>query len=231
MDFTRFECLTFDCYGTLIDWESGILGALRPILGAHGIDRSDDDVLEMYGELESSAQGDEFRPYADVLRAVMDGVASRTGFQLAPGERDALVASIGSWPAFPDTRESLAALKKRYRLYVLSNIDDNLFARTAPTLATAMDGVITAQQVQSYKPDPAHFRTFLERTGVSPDRVLHIAQSLYHDIPPARDAGMSTVWVNRRAGRPGGGATPPSSATPDLEVPDLATLVRLVKAV
>jgi 2-haloacid dehalogenase len=230
LDFSQFRFVTFDCYGTLIDWEAGIIGALQPVLRAHGRPLTDDEVLELYGELEPLAQSGDFMPYAEVLRQVMEGVAGRLGFDLVAGERDALVDSIGDWPAFPDTVDALSVLASRYRLWVLSNIDDALFARTAPRLGVDLDGVITAQQLRSYKPAPAHFSTLLERTGTSPQRVLHVAQSLFHDIAPARALGFTTVWVNRRGDRPGRGATPPSGARPDLEVPDLATLAGRVAA-
>ncbi len=229
MDFDRFDTLTFDCYGTLIDWESGILAALRPVLETHGVTASDDEILERYGAAESAVQGGAFLPYADVLRRVMDRIAEQAGIALAAGERDALVDSVGRWPAFPDTPDALAALKRKYRLVVVSNIDDDLFARTAPNLGVEMDDVITALQVRSYKPAPAHFERMLERTGAAKEKVLHVAQSLFHDIAPARALGFATVWVNRRAGKGGGGATPRADARPDLEVPDLATLVRLVE--
>jgi 2-haloacid dehalogenase len=230
MDFSHFHYLTFDCYGTLIDWETGILDALHPVLAAHGCEVADEALLEMYGSIESAAQEGEFMAYEDVLLRVMDGLGEQLGFQPSPEERRTLVESIGRWPAFADTTASLAALKIRYDLWILSNIDDDLFARTSPSLGVAMDGLVTAQQIRSYKPSPLHFTTMLERTGTRPDRVLHVAQSLFHDIPPAREVGMATVWVNRRTGRGGSGATPPSAAVPDLEVPDLATLVRMVFA-
>jgi len=230
MDLSHYHYLTFDCYGTLIDWEAGILHAVRPILDGRGHKLDDDELLESYGRLESTAQAGEFASYEDVLVRVMDGLAAELGFEPTPAERRALVDSIGDWPAFPDTTASLAALKVRYDLWILSNVDDDLFARTAPSLGVAVDGLVTAQQIRSYKPAPLHFTTMLERTGASPDRVLHVAQSLFHDISPAREVGLGTVWVNRRSGRSGSGATPPSAARPDLEIPDLATLVRMVFA-
>jgi len=229
MNLDGFQALTFDCYGTLVDWEAGIVAALKPVVQANGTDLSDDEVLELYGEMEPRAQTGEFLPYADVLRRVMDAVADRLGFELIAGERDALVDSIGDWPVFADTPAALRSLKKRYQLWVLSNIDDSLFARTSPRLGVELDGVITAEQLRSYKPAPAHFTKLLERTGTNPHRVLHVAQSLYHDIAPASALGFATVWVNRRADRPGGGATPASAARPDLEVHDLATLVRAIE--
>jgi 2-haloacid dehalogenase len=230
MDFERFSVLTFDCYGTLIDWEHGIANALRPVLESHGVRQSDDEILERFGAVESAVQQGEFLSYAEVLRRVMDRIAERLGFQLGPGERDALVASMGRWPAFADVPLALRRLKARYRLVVVSNVDDALFARTAPNLGVEMDDVVTAEQVRSYKPAPAHWERMLERTGAARDEVLHVAQSLFHDIAPAKALGFATVWVNRRAGRSGSGATPPSTIRPDLEVPDLASLVRLVEA-
>ena len=227
LDLQRFEVLTFDCYGTLIDWEAGILAALRPLLETHGVRPADEDILGLFGAIESDVQAGAFLPYAEVLRRVLERMAGRLGVALRGGERDALVESIGRWPPFPDTADALAALQGRYRLGVLSNVDDDLFARTAPHLGVEMDHVITALQVRSYKPAPAHWQRMLERTGATKDRVLHVAQSLFHDIAPARALGFGTVWVNRRAGRAGSGATPPSAVRPDLEVPDLATLARL----
>jgi 2-haloacid dehalogenase len=226
MDFDRFEILTFDCYGTLVDWEAGILAAIRPVLRAHALTLSDDAVLALYAEIEPSVQAAEFLPYAEVLRRVMDGMGERLRFRPTPHERNALVDSIGDWPAFPDTPAALALLKRRYKLYVLSNVDNDLFARTAPHLGVTLDGVITAQQVRSYKPAPGHFKALLQQTGAAKEQVLHVAQSLFHDIVPARQLGFATVWVQRRAS--GGGATPPAEASPDLVVADLAELARLV---
>lgn len=228
MDFGTFRIMSFDCYGTLVDWETGILTALRPVLEAHGKRVSDDDVLELFGAIEPQVQSGEFLPYAEVLRRVMDGVGERSGFEPTVRERNALVDSIGDWPVFPDTASSLRELKSYYRLYILSNVDDDLFARTAPGLGVEMDGIITAQQLRSYKPAPAHFTALLERTGALPSSVVHVAQSLFHDIGTAKSLGFGTVWVNRRGDRAGAGATPLSVARPDLEVSDLASLAALV---
>jgi 2-haloacid dehalogenase len=230
LDFDRFTYLTFDCYGTLIDWERGILAALRPVLDRHGIAIADDAALELYGELESAAERGPYRAYRDLLATVMDGFGERLGFVPSADERAALAVSVGDWPPFPDTVEALRALTDRFRLVILSNIDDDLFALSARHLGVAFAAVVTAQQVGSYKPDPRNFRTLLARLGTTPDRVLHVAQSLFHDIAPANALGLTTVWVNRRHDRPGSGATPPATARPDLEVPDLRTLARLASA-
>ncbi|HEY8290915.1 MAG TPA: haloacid dehalogenase type II [Thermomicrobiales bacterium] len=227
LDFDRFTHLTFDCYGTLIDWERGILAALRPVLDHHGIALSDDAALEHFGAYESAAERGPYRRYLDVLATVMDGFGARFGFMPSADERAALAASVGDWPPFPDTVEALQSLGRRFRLVILSNIDDDLFAGSAKHLGVAFAAVITAEQVGSYKPDPRNFRALIERLDVAPDRILHVAQSLFHDIAPANALGLTTVWVNRRHDRPGSGATPPATARPDLEVPDMRTLAQL----
>jgi len=226
LDFARFEVLTFDCYGTLIDWETGIWDALRPVLARHGAALGREEALEMHGALEAEAERPPYREYKSVLRAVLEGIGRRAGFTPSEAERDAFARSVGEWPAFPDSPAALRALKERYRLAIVSNVDDDLFAATALRLGIAFDWIVTAEQARSYKPSSANFLLALERIGLPHDRVLHVAQSLYHDIAPANALGLATVWVNRRQGRSGHGATPAAKATPDLEVPDLRTLAR-----
>jgi len=228
LDFSQYRVLTFDCYGTLIDWERGILNALRPVLDRHDIMMADDEALELFGELESAAERGPYLTYHEVLTVVLAGAAERLGFTLAGDERLALADSVGDWPPFPDSVEGLQSLAQHFKLVILSNVDDNLFAESAKHLKTEFAEVITAQQVGSYKPNRRNFEVALERVGVPKEQVLHVAQSLFHDIEPANDIGLTTVWVNRRHDRPGSGATPVASAQPDLEVPDLRTLARLV---
>ncbi len=223
-----FEVLTFDCYGTLIDWEQGIRSALRPLLSRHQIDLADDALLELYGSLESQAEKGAYQPYKSVLRAVMEGFAERFAFSPTPTELDSLAASVKEWPPFPDTVEGLRTLHERFKLAIISNIDDDLFAQSARHLQVPFDWVITAEQVGSYKPSAQNFHVALERIGRPTDAILHVAQSLYHDIVPAKQLGLSTVWVNRRHGKASPGATPPTQAVPDLEVPDLRTLVTTI---
>ncbi len=228
LDFSRFQVLTFDCYGTLINWEAGILGAVRPLLAAHGQQPTDSEILELYSELEPAAQGGEYLRYREVLRAVVQGFGRRLGFAVSPAEADSLPDSLPDWKPFPDTVEALGRLKRRYQLAVVSNIDDDLFAHTAKHLQVSFDHVITAQQCRSYKPSLNNFRTAMARIGVPPDRILHVAQSLFHDVVPARSLGLATVWVNRRNLRAGATATRSADVRPDLEVPDLKTLADLV---
>ena len=230
IDFTAKRVLTFDCYGTLIDWERGILTALRPILAAHGVVAGDDELLTLYGELESTAEQGAYRPYRDLLMGVSHQLGARLGILVSEAESAGFADSVGDWPVFPDTPAALVALKGRFGLAIISNVDDDLFARTHEKLGTTFDWVVTAEQVRSYKPSLNNFRQALSRIGQPTEYVLHVAQSLFHDHGPAKQLGLETVWVNRRHGRPGPGATPPAPALADLEVPDLAALVRLAEA-
>jgi len=238
-DFTRFEALTFDCYGTLIDWERGILTALRAALEGDRRGASagpapeealppDERLLELYARIEPSIQAGAFRPYREILEDVVRTLGRELGLTVGDEAAARFGASVGAWPPFPDSGESLSRLSARYRLAIVSNVDDDLFAGSAAALGIDFDEVVTAQQVGSYKPSPAHFHEVLKRLDLPKERVLHVAQSLFHDIGPARELGFTTVWVNRRAGKAGGGATAPSTATPDFEVPDLRALSGLL---
>ncbi len=223
---SRFRALTFDCFGTLIDWETGILSALRPILAAHNKSIEDGQLLELYAEFEAQAEQGRYQPYRDVLGYVVHAMGQRLGFTPSLEEEKSLAASLRNWKPWPDTVTALQQLKTRFQLAVLSNVDDDLFIPTAHKLQTKFDHVITAQQAQCYKPCLNLFRLGLSRIGVAPEQVLHVAQSVYHDVEPAKSLGMATVWVNRPSARPGVGAVRASSAKPDWEIPDLATLAR-----
>jgi 2-haloacid dehalogenase len=227
IDLTSYTTLTFDCYGTLIDWESGIANALRPILVNHHIEKSDDEILEIFGALESEAQRP-YKSYRDVLALVAQGAGERLGFTPTDEELSAFSTSVLKWPAFPDSADALMRLSSHYDLVILSNVDDDLFQQgSAPKLGVDFHAVITAEQVGSYKPDPGNFQHLLAELDRPKEQTLHVAQSLFHDIAPAKDAGLTTVWINRRHGREGFGATPPQAATPDLELPDMATLANM----
>jgi 2-haloacid dehalogenase len=228
MDFSRFTTISFDCYGTLIDWESGILPALRAVLRSHGQSLPDAAILELYGELEAEAESGPYQSYRDVLQSVVQAFAERLHFEASSDEIRSLHESVRAWPPFPDTVPALRELQKRYKLVVISNIDDDLFAETRKHLDVEFDGVITAEQARSYKPSINNFQMALRTLAISPDRLLHAAQSVYHDVAPARSLGISTVWVNRKSARPGIGAVRASAGRPDLEVPDLASLAAAV---
>ncbi len=229
-DFSKFECLTFDCYGTLINWETGILAALKPLLAAHNRELGDQKLLELYGNLEAQAEAGEYRSYRQILRFVTQRIGSRLSFALHENEIDTLPNSLPRWPAFPDTVEALQRLKSRYKLAIISNTDEDLFAETAKTLEVPFDFVITAQQAHSYKPSHHNFELALQTIGLPRERILHCAQSIFHDIVPARQLSIANVWVNRRAGRAGSGATRPAQETPDLTVMSLKELADLATA-
>jgi len=229
LNFEQFEALTFDCYGTIIDWESGILAGVRIILEAHDADDQDDNrILEQFGLLEAVAETGAFRPYRSVLEEVAFGFGEVFGFATSREEARNFAESVSCWPPFSDSVTALQLLSSRYRLAIVSNVDDDLFAKSAQKIGVVFEQVVTAEQVRSYKPNLTHFHEVFRRLNLPPERVLHVAQSLYHDIGPAAELGLKSVWVNRRAGKDGGGATKPSSAIPDLEVPDLMALVNVV---
>ncbi len=229
MDLSRFEVLTFDCYGTLIDWELGILSTLQPLLRRYDKQLCDEKVLSIYARLEQRAEDGDYRPYHEILQQVVQDFGTELGFTPTATETKCLSRSIIDWPPFPDTVQGLKRLKERYRLGILSNIDEDLFKGTSRHLGVSFDWVITAEQVRSYKPNEGHFIRALETFGLPKERILHVAQSLFHDIAPAKRLGLSTVWVNRRHGKTGSGATPPARSISDLEVPDLETFVRMVE--
>ena len=230
LDFSRFQVLTFDCYGTLIDWETGIFSALRPILSAHGKTLSDSLLLESYSELEVQAEQGDFRSYREVLQTVVRGFGQRLGFTPTEAETRSLPESLSRWQPFLDTVAALRRLKSRYKLAILSNVDDDLFAFTAPKLGVGFDHVVTAGQAKAYKPSLKLFRLAQERMKATPEFWLHVGQSVYHDVLPAQSLGLATVWVNRPSPRAGAGAAKAAEGKPDLEVPDLKTLADLALA-
>jgi 2-haloacid dehalogenase len=228
LNLSQYKILTFDCYGTLIDWEAGILNALSPLLKQHGINLTEDEILQSYAEFESALEAGSYRPYRQILAGVVQKFGARFGFRPSEAEQQSLPDSVQNWPAFPDTVAALQQLHQTYKLVILSNVDDGLFAQTNQRLIP-FDDVVTAEQVQSYKPSPNNFNTLIQRVGVPSQQILHVAASLYHDIVPASSLGLSTVWVNRRHNQTGSGAAPEASAKPDLVVPDLKTLADLVQ--
>jgi 2-haloacid dehalogenase len=222
LDFERFRAVTFDCYGTLIDWESGLLGAMHPILHSHGHRLSDAQILEIYGELEPQEQNP-YRKYREVLANVVRRFGERLGFLVSPEEAESLPLSLKNWLPFPDTVPALQKLQTKYKLAIVSNTDDDFLAATACHLQIKFDEVITAEQAQAYKPSLAPFLLALQRLRLPREQVLHVGQSVYHDVLPAKSLGMATVLVQRR----GFGATKRTEGEPDLRVPDLKTLASL----
>lgn len=224
LDFSRFEILTFDCYGTLIDWETGILASMQRILSAHGKRVDDAALLERYGEFEAQAESGAFQAYRNVLASVVRQFGDEFKFNPSAEEERALAASLPSWKPWPDTVAALEQLKTRFRLAILSNVDDDLFAGTRPQLKVEFDEVITAGQAHAYKPSVKIFELALDRIKTPAERVLHVGQSVYHDVVPAQKLGMATVWVNRPSRRAGVGAVKSATAQPDLTVSNLEQL-------
>ena len=223
LDFDRFDALTFDCYGTLIDWEAGILAGLRRVLLPHGVAATDNQLLETYARAEAELEAGPYRSYREILGEGLRRVARANGVEATHDQAIAFGGSVGEWPAFADSAAALGRLATRFKMGVITNCDDDLFAESNRRLGVTFDWVVTAQQVGSYKPDQRNFERALERIALPPDRILHVAQSLFHDHVPARRLRLATAWIDRRRGRAGFGATPPAEATPNLEVPDMAT--------
>jgi 2-haloalkanoic acid dehalogenase type II len=213
MNLSDFKVLTFDCYGTLIDWESGILAALRPLAHRAAITLDGEAILAQFAALEAAQQAatPDLR-YATLLRTVHARLAAAWGVAEDMAENERFAASVGDWPPFPDTIEALLVLRRRYRLVILSNVDRNSFAATHARLGVAFDAVHTAQDIGSYKPDPRNFNYMIERladAGFQKSDVLHVAQSLFHDHAPANAMGLASAWIDRRQGANGWGATSP----------------------
>ncbi|MGB9770734.1 MAG: haloacid dehalogenase type II [Candidatus Kapaibacteriota bacterium] len=228
-NFLNFKLLSFDCYGTLVDWEKGIVESLEPFLVSRGVVIDDEQLLEMYAKYESEIENGTYIEYKEVLVEVFNKICGRLSIRINDREKHLLLESFANWEPFPDTISALKSFKKNFKLAIISNVDDDLFKLTQKKLDVEFDYVITAQQVKSYKPSTLIFKYALEKFGISKEHILHIAQSIYHDIVPAKSLGITTVWVNRRKGRKGSGATPPAQGKPDLEVPDLAVLANLIE--
>lgn len=226
-NFSRFKFITFDCYGTLIDWETGILTALHRILEPHSVRRSDGEILGVYADLETQAEAGDFKPYREVLREVVRGMGERYGFQATASEQEMLPASLAAWRPFPDTVNALRRLHSRFQLAIISNIDNELFAASASQLGINFDHVITAFEARAYKPSPTIFRLAQQKLGISTAEWLHVGQSIYHDVIPAKSLGITTLWVNRPSHRPGVGAVPRAAGAPDLEIASLRELEEL----
>jgi 2-haloacid dehalogenase len=229
MSFESIRMITFDCYGTLIDWESGMLVALRPVLSRVGHSVSDLQILQLYGEIEADLEAGPYLPYRQILAKTVRGIGSRLGVDVSDEEGWAFAESLAQWKPFTDTVPALQSLAKRFRLGIVSNVDDDLFAETRKKLAPVeFDVVVTAQQMQSYKPAQRNFEEAIRRSGLRKEQILHAGQSLYHDIAPANTLGIRNVWVNRPSIRPGSGAAKPGTATPTYQVRTLAELSSLL---
>lgn len=221
MRLTDFDVLSFDCYGTLIDWEAGLLAALRPLLSRARERPSDSELLQAFGRLELAHQTETpGAAYPDILARVHARLAAELGTRSSPEEDAAFGASVGDWPSFADSPESLRYLKRFYKLVILSNVDRRSFARTQPRLGVTFDLVCTAEDIGSYKPSLANFEYLLaqlDRIGRSKAKLLHVAESLLHDHAPANQLGIASAWIHRRHAKAGHGATRPPAEMPHVD--------------
>ncbi|HEV7238093.1 MAG TPA: HAD-IA family hydrolase [Thermoanaerobaculia bacterium] len=215
----KYDIVTFDCYGTLIDWEGGISDAFLRAAREDGVELHREEVLRAYALIEPVVEREQYRFYRDVLTEAATRVAHALGWPLADERGTFLVSSIASWKPFPDTNPALERLRAAgYKLGILSNVDDDLLSATRRHFTVDLDLIVTAQQVHSYKPGPAHFLTAKEKIG--DQRWLHAAQSNFHDIAPTNALGIPNAWVNRHNEKGG--------ATPTHEVRDMAGLADLL---
>ncbi|WNC92462.1 haloacid dehalogenase type II [Paraburkholderia sp. FT54] len=232
MRLTDFNTLTFDCYGTLIDWETGIFEGLRPLLARVEPRLTRDQVLEAHARHESSQQ--KYTPgrrYQELLPIVYKRLAEE--WQVPCTLADCVVygKSIQNWPAFDDSVAALQYLKRHYKLVILSNVDNESFAYSNAKLQIEFDAIITAEDVGSYKPSPRNFEYMLEKLGergIGKEKILHTAESLFHDHQPANGFGLASCWIYRRHGKQGFGATmdPGSQPKIDFRFNSMADLVK-----
>jgi 2-haloalkanoic acid dehalogenase type II len=236
MRLTDFKVLSFDCYGTLIDWETGILRALAPLRRERRAPISDDAALADFARHESAQEALTPRLlYSDLLGLVHHRLVAEWGLTASQEADRAFGSSVGDWPAFVDSATALAYLKQFYALVILSNVDRRSFAMSNRRLGVAFDAVYTAEDVGSYKPDLRNFRHMIDalgRRGHAASAILHVAQSLYHDHAPANALGLRSAWIDRRQGAAGSGATPPPAAPVhwDFRFGSLAELVAAHRA-
>jgi len=227
-DLTNYRALSFDCYGTLIDWETGIAAVLVPWAREQGLEMAREELLLAYGGNEGAVQR-ETPPalYPDVLATAFRRTGEALGAPVSDEWAARLGGSVGDWPAFPDSPDALARLARHYRLIIVSNVHRAGFAASNERLRGDFAAIITAEDVGAYKPAENHFRALdatLPKLGVHRAELLHVAQSLFHDHVPAKREGLPSVWINRRHDRPGWGATPEPSAdfTYNLEFTSMA---------
>jgi 2-haloacid dehalogenase len=236
MKLSGFEALSFDCYGTLIDWEAGLLAVLAAWARPVGLNLTGEQLLAGYAAAEAAVEAEHpAAPYPDILARSLRRLGGTLGAVVTADDEARLAGSVPDWPAFPDSREALRSLGRRYRLIILSNVDRDSFAGSATRLGAEFTSVITAQDVGSYKPSPGNFDALTAeaaRLGIGPGKLLHVAQSLFHDHVPAKAAGLPTVWINRRHAQAGWGATPRPSVpvTPDWEFPSMAAFAEAAEA-
>jgi 2-haloacid dehalogenase len=234
--FTDYQALSFDCYGTLINWEAGIAAVLSPWAKSRGLTLNDEQLLTAYSTCEATAEAEHpADPYPGILARSLRALGHELGAAVSDQDAAALATSVPDWPAFADSHDALEALSQHFKLIILSNVDRASFAASNTRLGVEFTSILTAQDIGSYKPSPRNFTALIQearRLGIGDGKLLHVAQSLFHDHVPAQQAGLPTVWINRRHDRPGWGATPapPADVSPDAEFPSMAAFAAAVQA-
>jgi 2-haloalkanoic acid dehalogenase type II len=236
MRFTDFEVLSFDCYGTLVNWEAGIAAVLSPWAKSRGLTLSEEQLLTAYSTHEATAEAEHpTDPYPSILARSLRALGTELDAAVSDQDAASLATSVPDWPVFADSHDALEALGQHFKLIILSNVDRASFAASRARLGVEFTRVLTAQDIGSYKPSPRNFTALVQevrRLGIADGKLLHVAQSLFHDHVGAKQAGLPTVWINRRRDRPGWGATPapPADVTPDAEFPSMAAFAAAVQS-
>ena len=213
--------LTFDCYGTLIDWESGIWDGFQQLLQTNNSTLMRETCLEAFAEIESTVQAQQpDSHYPEVLQLTHQLFAKRFGLKTSPELNRRFGNFVPFWPAFPDSADMLRRLKTHFKIVILSNVDRTSFAGSNERLGVEFDAIFTAEDVGSYKPDPQNFAYMMRNLDCEKTKILHVAQSLFHDIKPATDAGLNTAWINRHGLFEGGswGATAKIDNPPQADI-------------
>ena len=236
MRFTDYQALSFDCYGTLINWEAGLAAVLSPWTKRRGLTLNDEQLLTAYSTHEATAEAEHpTDPYPGILARSLRALGNELDAAVSDQDAAALATSVPDWPAFADSHDALEALGQHFKLIILSNVDRASFAASNSRLGVEFTSILTAHDIGSYKPSPRNFTALIQearRLGIGDGQLLHVAQSLFHDHVPAKQAGLPTVWINRRHDRPGSGATPapPADVSPDAEFPSMAAFAAAVQA-
>lgn len=225
MDFTKIKLISFDCYGTLIDWQKAVQDIMEPYFNQFSVEFSREEIFAAFLRADARLEAGKFMAYREVLCEIVLSIADELRISVDPATKYVLSERFRDWLPFPDTVESLKRLKENYKLAIISNVDDDLFAITNDLLQVEFDFVVTAQQLGSYKPDPNNFIEARNRFGMGEEEVLHAAQSIYHDIVPSNKLGWQNAWVNRY----GEAERTDPAEYPDLEVPDLSSLDRILR--
>ncbi len=233
MKLTDFKALTFDCYGTLIDWESGMIAGLAPLTSKLPEPLTRDQILEAHARHESGQQAQTpWKLYPEILSIVYKRLAEEWGIPASWEECQVYGESVKNWPAFPDSAEALHYLKQHYKLVILSNVDNQSFAASNAKLEVEFDAIYTAQDIGSYKPQDANFDYMLrhmQTMGVAPAEILHTAESLFHDHVPGRRNGLANCWIYRRYDQEGFGATMNPGEMPEIDF-QFTSMAALVEA-